>query len=320
MKREIETLAEKCVEIIKENNFVNVGGGIEIYTDYRDRVLSTETLKKIFNANHPREYFGDMLSDWSSDYACNYGYDELESEIKKELTEEEKELYAEYNSDIWEYIQQEIYFYYNSEDFNNDIDVNIMLDVGNGKTDYTCDSVLNWDGDGSFDERSSILWLAKQQGKAAELQNACKAVHRDDGNYLDRKVQKDKFIESCVQELENLSSYMGTLTFLVKMSLFQLFDLLEIQKAEYISEAKYDPRKNPSKSYLTLGKSTMCGLYNPWSGAGSVLEIELDKDVDIPIKFCEFCVDGCKMRGYDVNEVYGLTGNCWKETLKDVTK
>lgn len=79
------------------------------------------------------------------------------------------------------------------------------------------------------------------------------------------------------------------------------------------------PRKNEnSKSYMVLGKETMCGLYDPWSGGGSVLEIELDKDVKLPIKYAIFCVEGCKMHGYDIDEVYGLIGSCWKETVKEI--
>lgn len=69
---------------------------------------------------------------------------------------------------------------------------------------------------------------------------------------------------------------------------------------------------------MVLGKDTTCGLYDSWNGGGSVLEIELDKDVKLPIKYAEICVEGCRMRGYDVNEVYGLIDSCWKHSLKDV--
>lgn len=136
---------------------------------------------------------------------------------------------------------------------------------------------------------------------------------------MDRAENEDKFIESCIQEFENLPSHMGTVTFLVKMNLFHLFNLMELQKKEYDEKGKYDPRKNEiSKSYIVLGKETMCGLYNPWDGSGSVLEIELDKDVKLPIKYCVFCVDGCKMYGYDVGDVYGMMNSAWKETLKEI--
>lgn len=161
--------------------------------------------------------------------------------------------------------------------------------------------------------------VSKTQGKATALRKACKQAHRDDGYYVDRDKNKDKFIESCIQEFENLPSHMATVTFLVKMPLFDLFDLIELQNKEYDEKGKYDPRKNEkSKSYIVLGKETMCGLYDSWSGGGSVLEVELDKDVKLPIKYAIFCVEGCKMHGYDIDEVYGLIDSCWKETVKEI--
>lgn len=314
----LEQLKEKIFRIIEEMLYINDDGGIEIYTDYRDRELSASFISNIMKTYNPREAFQDELCDWAMDYAINYGEDELEKDIRKELTEEENELFSEHFEKIWDVVRDNTYFYYNSEDFNIDVDVNIMVDVGNWNYDCTCDNVLNWygnSGNGSIDETSSMLWLAKTQGKATALRKACKKVHRNDGYYVD----KDKFIESCIQEFENLSSHMGTVTFLVKMSLFQLFDLLELQNNEYDEEGKYDPRKNEkSKSYIVLGRDTMCGLYNCWDGSGSVLGIELDKDVKLPIKYCIFCVDECKMHGYDVGEVYGMSSSAWKETLKEI--
>lgn len=318
----VETLKNRVMEIIKETSWIDEDGGIEIYTDYRDRILSDGTIKNIMEALDPREMFEEMLNDWAMDYAINYGEDDLEKSIKEKLTDEEIEFFEENSEEILEMIKENTYFYYDAKDFNNDVCVNIMVDCGNANYDYTCDNILNWygnSGDGSIPAESSILWLAKTQKKAVALRNACKHVHRNDGYYIDRIKDNDKFVESCIQEFENLPSHMGTVTFLVKMDLFRLFDLMELQKDEYDEKGKYDPRKNEiSKSYIVLGKDTMCGLYNTWDGGGSVLEIELDRDVKLPVKYCVFCVDGCKMRGYDIGEVYGMCESAWKETIKEV--
>lgn len=320
----ITDLKNKISEIIKNISLINEDGGIEIYTDYQERELSNHLLKEIFESEKPREYFNEKLCDWAFDYQLEYGADELEKAIKDKLSVEEIELYEEHDSEMWNFISEQIYFYYNADDFNNDINVNIMVDCGNWNYDCVCDNVLNWygnSGDGSIDKESSMLWLAKTQGKATALRKACKKKHRDNGYYADRDAYKDKFIESCIQEFENLPSHMATVTFLVKMPLFKLFDLIELQNKEYDEKGKYDPRKNEnSKSYMVLGKETMCGLYDPWSGGGSVLEVELDKDVKLPIKYAIFCVEGCKMRGYDVDEVYGLVDSCWKETVKEIKR
>lgn len=318
----MEILKTRIDEILKKMRGVNEDGGIEIYTDYRERELSDSFLKEIFEHDNPKEAFNDELADWAMDYAMEYGEDELKKDIRKELTDEEEKYFTNNLDEIWEYVRENTYFYYNSEDFNNEVKVNIMVDCGNWNYDCVCDNVLNWygnSGDGSIDKESSMLWLAKTQGKATALRKACKQVHRDDGYYVDRDKNKDKFIESCIQEFENLPSHMATVTFLVKMPLFNLFDLIELQNKEYDEKGKYDPRKNEkSKSYIVLGKETMCGLYDSWSGGGSVLEVELDKDVKLPIKYAIFCVEGCKMHGYDIDEVYGLIDSCWKETVKEI--
>lgn len=291
----VKELEDKIIGIVY--GFANEEQCIKIYTDYRDRNLSTYTLEQIFDDNNPREIFNEILSEWAFD-ATPYEEEMLEIEIKDLLTEEEKNLCDENREEIWNRIRDEVSFCYDPEEFNMDLKVNIMVDCGNGDYDYSCDNVLNYCGNGKFDEHSSMLWLANTQGKAELLKQCCEQQCNTN----------DTFINSCIQELENLSSHMGTITFLVKMSLFQVFDLIELSQ------------KEKSKSYMVLGKETTCGLYDSWNGGGSVLEIELDKDVKLPIKYAEICVEGCRMRGYDVNEVYGLVDGCWEYSLKDVVE
>lgn len=320
----LNQLEEKVKQILKEKAD-NKDYGIEIYTDYRDRELSDDIIKEIVTSDNPRQYFEDMLDEWATEYSFEYGYDELIKELRKGLTEEEGELFEENLEHMEDFIHEYAYYYYDKNDFNNEIDVNIMVDCGNGNYDYTKDNVLNYYGrawyksEGDIPNESSILWLAKTQKKATKLREACRRKYRNDGDYVNRNIEEDKFIESCIQEFENLTSHMATLTFLVKMDLFTYFDLIELQKREYDEAGKYDPRKNTkSKSYIVLDKNVECGLFDTWQGGGSVLEIELDNNVKLPIKFAEFCVDGCKQRGWDVNDVYGLVGSAWKNAIIEI--
>lgn len=204
----VAELKERVLEIIKEKFYVNEDGGLEIYTDYRDRELSTNFIKEIMEHNNPREAFNDKLADWAMDYAIEYGEDELEKDIKKELTDEEREIFEENFEEIWDEVREHTYFYYNPKDFNNDVKVNIMVDCGNWNYDCTCDNVLNYygnNGDGSIPAESSMLWLAKTQGKATALRKACKRQHRDNGYYVGRNKETDKFIER--MKNQNLISY-----------------------------------------------------------------------------------------------------------------
>ena len=318
MANKLEELKDKITTIINGFAWINNDGGIQIYTDYNDG-LSKQTIKDILRAENPRDMFYEFLAEWASDYEIQYGSDDLEKEIKNSLTEEEVELFGENSDEIWDFIRDMTYFYYNENDFNEEVKLNLMVDCGNFNTDFTEDNVLNHYGNGSISPLSSMLWLAKTQKKAVKLRKACASIYRKDGNYVTREVHEDRFVESCIQEFENLPSHMGTLTFLLKIKLLDLFDLIELQKREFDDNGKYDPRLNTkSKSYIVIDKNTECGLFDPWSGGGSVLEVRLDNDVRLPIKYALFTVDGVKTYGYDVDEVYGLIDSCWSYGIKEI--
>lgn len=319
----MDALAEKIRDNIKEWTRADKYGGIRVYVDYDERYLSPKTIGELISQDDPREAFEMMLDDMSIEYGFSDGYADVEQDVRINLTEEEDKLYMDNQEEMREFLQREVYFSYDENDFNAEVNVNIMIDCGNWNRDCTCDNVLNWYGRygyGEIDELSSVLWLAKTQGKAEKLKEACKRVFRPDGNYLEREIQKDRFIESCVQELENLPSGTATVTFLVKMPLLDLLNLAALQNRENGHSELTDPRENTEPgTYIVLGKETMCGLYDPFSGGGSVFEIELDRDVNLPIKYAKINVEGASIYGrYDVNDVYGLVDSAWADTVKEV--
>ena len=318
MGNKLEELKDKITTIINGFAWINNDGGIQIYKDYNDG-LSKQIIKDILRSENPRDMFYEFLTEWASDYEIQCGSDDLEKEIKNSLTEEEEELFDENFDEIWDFIRDMTYFYYDEDDFNEEVKLNLMVDCGNFNTDCTEDNVLNYYGNGSISPLSSMLWLSKKQKKAVKLRKACASIYKKDGNYVTREVHEDRFIESCIQEFENLPSHMGTLTFLLKIKLLDLFDLIELQKREFDEEGKYDPRLNTkSKSYIVIDKNTQCGLFDPWNGSGSVFDIKLDNDVKLPIKYAVFTVDGVKTYGYDVDEVYELIDSCWSYGIKEV--
>ena len=123
----MDILKARVSEILKNMWGVNEDGGIEIYTDYRDRELSDGFLKEIFEHKNPREVFNDELCDWAMDYAIEYGEDGLEKDIRKELSKEEDEFFTDNFDEIRDFIRENTYFYYNSEDFNADINVILFM-------------------------------------------------------------------------------------------------------------------------------------------------------------------------------------------------
>lgn len=306
----METMQSRLKEIIKANEYPNEDGGIEMYLDYRD-TLSNDTLYKIMTADNPREYFNELISDWTIDGSLYYE-DELENTIRKELSEDEKEFFEENEDELRDWFHENYYFYYDAEHYNETVKVNIMLDTGNANSDFTRDNILNYcnyySNGGKDLKDSSILWLAKQQKKAGLLVKAIK------GNQTD-----DKFVNSCINELENLPSHMATLTFLVNMKLFDYFDLREAMESEKELNKSYILEERKGTGTITISKDTMCGLFDVWSGGGSILEIELDKDVVLPIK-CIWKAEietGKSEYGYSVDSVYGFVGSAWDGEVKE---
>ena len=78
---------------------------------------------------------------------------------------------------------------------------------------------------------------------------------------------------------------MSTVTFLVELTLEQLIELNRLIRLQDRNGVHYDARENPYCGYIIIDKSTETGLYDPWNGGGSVFEIQLEKDVKLPIKY-----------------------------------
>ena len=311
----MESMQSRLKKIIKTTQYPNNDGGIEMYLDYRD-TLSNETLYKIMTADNPKEYFVEWLSDCEMDDSLYYE-DELEKEIAKKLSDEEKIFCLQNKDELNDWFHENYYFYYDAEHYNETVKVNIMLDTGNRNYDFTRDNILNYcnyySNGGKDLKDSSILWLAKQQKKAGLLRKAIKEICNGNEYKTD-----DKFINSVIEELENLPSHMATLTFLVNMKLFDYFDLRDAMAAEKELNNSYIFSERKGKGTITISKDTRCGLFDVWGGSGSELDIELDKDVILPIK-CIWKAEietGKSEYGYSVNDVYGFVGSVWDGEIK----
>lgn len=281
----------------------------EIYADYRDE-MDNKTAIKILEAGEPMETFWDILDEWYG--CCRWELeDELEKEVRDKLTDEDgpypdglsdedddalRDVLLElvhYDLPIDHYLEQTFY-------------VDIMVDTGDGNYDYTLNAAYPcWYGTygAPIDDRAGIVWLARTQGYTrGRLQRALRQ-----GDMADPK----GFLESMRVELANLPSAMSTVTFLVELTLEQLIELNRLIKLQDRYGHYYDSREKPYCGYIVIDKDTMTGLYDPWCGGGSVLEVQLEKDVKLPVKYIRSALpDGGD--GYSVGEVYGMCGSAWK--------
>lgn len=291
---------------------------MEIYADYRDE-LSSRAAAEICQSAEPSLALMEKLEEWYFEAAIFY-QSEFESEIRAALTAPDGP-YPDGLDDAGEdcfsdIIRELAYWVYPEEHFlKQEFYVNIMLDTGDGNYDFTLNSPYPcWYGqyDARLDEKSSLLWLARQQGyNKTKLWRALR-----EGDMVNPK----GFLQSCRVECANLPSAMAAVTFLVRMTLAELIELNRCIRLQNRNGHFYDATKNPYCGYVTLGKDTMCGLFDPWAGGGSVLEIQLEKDVKIPIKYIWSALpDGCGHGGYGVGEVYGMCGSAWQDTVIKIT-
>ena len=313
----IESIQNKIDEAVKFRYYVKEDGGIELFVDY-DEELSKDDLHNIMTAENPREVFDELIDEIRMEKE-DYELDELTNEIYERLSKDEFDFYMDKADELRDWFFDKYYFYIDGEHFNTRVNVNIMIDCGNSNYHFTRDNILNYcnyySDNGKDLTNSSILWLAKQQGKDGLLREAIKQTLD-----INKPVYKgDKFIESCIYELENLPSHMATLTFLVHMNLFDYLNLREAMESEKESNKSYTYEERKGTGTITISKDTMCGLFNTWDGGGSDLGIELDKDVVLPIKaiFTAEIETGKSEYGYSVDSVYGLVGSAWDGTIKE---
>ena len=264
----------------------------EIYADYRDE-LEQHTIKKLFKSENPRETFDEMMMEWYADSEWDEKQ-EIINIIKQHFDDEDEGVsYDDYSDDIRNWIDENVYFNYPYKHFlNQDVYVDIIVDSGDGNYDYTMNELFgcNYSKKG-YREESSVTWLMKQQGYSEEQIK----VFIENENF-----QGSKLLESIYTECLNTTTCMNALSFFVSMTVEECFNLHDAMRD-----------KDNKTKVMKISKNSPCGLYDPWNGAGSVLKINLEKDVLLPFEFVDSAYpDGC--RGYGVDSIYGMMRSFWK--------
>ena len=279
----------------------------EIYADYRDE-MEDSTLKEIMKSEDPEQTFYEKMFEWYQDAEWEIERNLLEAVVASIETAAPTETYDE--DEIKDEIRELVSIDYPYEHFlKQEFCVNIFVDTGDGNYDYVLNCVYpHYNGrcGETIDDKASILWLARQQGYTKTDLN--KALRKGD--------IKDPhgFLESMRQEVINHGSHMAILTFLARMTLEEIFELNELLKLQDRNGHFYDAENRPYCGYILIDKKAECGLYDPWGGGGSILELQLEKDVRLPIRFIRSATvdggDGCSIRN-----VYGTDSSIYREDV-----
>lgn len=257
----------------------------DIYVDYRD-TLNKEDIKEILKDDTEDtffqkidEYYRDSEQDiiaCINDKCCN-------------LLDKEKIDFDE--SDVLDYISENLIINYPYDHFKNQkLNVNLTIDTGDKNYEFT----LNGDcGElQDIDDKSSLLWLCKTQGY--------------DKSQLEKAFSEDtesKFLNSVVDEIENETTSMNTLTFFLKATLGELMEL-----------------KSKKRFSIFVDKNTNVGLVDYYNGAGGILDICLEQPLIINNNIVNSIeVDGLN-NGYSVASIYGISEDFWNTDLKIVSE
>ena len=310
LEQDVRALLEERFDL-KSNGDGTFSG--EIYADYRDE-LDSKTAVEICESDNPWETFDEKMDEGYMDYECHL-LNSLCDEVIEKLDEARPDGLTDEERDLVIYILRDMAsFAYPADHYlKQAFRVNIMLDTGDLNYDYVLNSVYPcWYGEygARIDDKAGIVWLAKSQGYTKT--QLWKALQ--DGDMAHPK----GFLESMRAELANLPSSMSIVTFLCEMTLEQLISLNTILRQRDKGGYNYNPCHRPYCGYMLIGKETMTGLFDPWDGGGSVFEIELERDVRLPLKLIRSVLpDGGEWR-YSVGEVYAMCGSAWRDSVKEI--
>lgn len=305
----MKTLNELVKDYLEENyTWCKKDDGnyhFEIYVDYRDEI-DDATAQEILNNDYPHdaliEKLWDCYQEAEWDIIDNL-VDDFKEKVNPELLEDVDAIEDGYidDGDIREEFMDIIYVDY-PVDWALEQEFCFNIIVSNGDDNYSfCLNEYIVDEDGNVNEdaeKSGLVWLAKQQGYT--LDQVVEVLKDDD------IAEPKTFLETVLQEVAN-GYGCEALTFCVKMTLGQAIALKEKMKS------------NPNGS-IVIDKKAECGLFDPWAGGGSVLEIACEKDIEIPFKnIWKFYIDERRSSRYDsIHNVYGTGDSIWRDCLKEI--
>ena len=274
-------LLEKCVK------------GIDVYPSYDD-IVNSHFVSCIL-ARHDEisstymEAFEDELYNW---FNPNDNYSGIEEDVKsmcQEVGFDIDELNEEDYRMVWDLVTDNIWYKPDYEHYlNQKVCIDIFVDSGDYNYDLGVNQVYphyNGDVEEPIKDECCLVWLAKTQGYTKE--------ELEKNLYKDEKFT-NKFFESVYDELNNCTSHMNCLVFLKRMTLREYLEMMD------------------SKEPVHIGKDTRCGLFDNWSGAGGLLDIHLEKDIDIPRENIHEITDDGQFR-YNIREVYGVDDSFWED-------
>lgn len=300
----------------------------KFYADYRDE-LSDHDMANILESDVPESVLGELLWDAYGE-SCMKVQDELsdnatayiEGKYRTALENETIELDDDERQQVRDIIEDHVCIDYDTDHYlDQDVNIDLAIDTGDGNYDYTLNCTYPaYGGSETIDPHSSLAFLAESQGYS--LDDLRKALEKGEYQVTPSFIANPlSFLESVRQEVVNETGSINRLTVLLKMPLRDAIKVNELVHKAEETGYEYYPWKRPDCGSLTIGKNATLGLFDPWNGGGSTFEIELEKDLELPIKYVRSALPDVKQHGeYSIQDVYGVCGSAWGEDLKSINE
>lgn len=290
----LENVKELGLDLLKKENWDSIK--IEFNWNYDDE-FSKEQIDEIKDLKEKNKY--ETFEDAVSDYLADMNSTTI-NEMQMNVVEEVLKKYVDYDkySDEYERLSEQLL---EMVEENFEIDINEMEVLGNTRIEeinvFLCENNKNSLYGESFSvenykkpillkeelekEFNPIVFLIQSQGYEVE-------------DLFDKeKVENSKFLNSLKEELENVSGTDYANLVFSKISA-NYTDLMELENSE-------DNIKIPKEM-------SFVGLIDTNSGAGSLLSIELEKDIVINRDNAKIVSDfNDEGEGYSVQRIFGLT-------------
>lgn len=171
------------------------------------------------------------------------------------------------------------------------ISVNIGMDTGDINYDYAANTVYPaYDPQYNLEEvadDASIVWLTRQQGhKIGELYFALDHIKHESGRI------RTEFMKSIAKEVWHVSGTSNQLFFFASMS---VYDMLLLNALRVWSDVT-----RHWGGYLLLDEDVAVGLFDSSVGGRSLLDIRLEKEIKVPMKYIAEIYPNHSYR-YDIN-------------------
>jgi hypothetical protein len=128
-------------------------------------------------------------------------------------------------------------------------------------------------------------------------------------NWKNSNPTPDGFFGSVYQELGDMPlSCVGTSVLLVTMTVEELINLVQLKESFFQDAAVRVPRE------------TTCGLYAPSGEGGSLFEINLDKDFNLPLKDIASIGPDGMFGTHSITKDYDMCSQAWSSRLGELSK